>query len=48
MLSRARELLIVVGRLDLFAHSAGPHWHAVTDRFVREGWVVKAENWKEH
>lgn len=43
LLSRARELLIIVGRFDLFAHSAGPEWEAVAGRFLTEGRVVRAE-----
>lgn len=47
LLSRARELLVVVGRLDVFSMSAGPHWHAVTERLIRDGMVLRADEWRE-
>ncbi|CAI9413157.1 AAA domain-containing protein [Nocardioides sp. T2.26MG-1] len=45
LLSRARELLVIVGRFDLFAHHAGPQWEAIAERFMSDpqARVVKAE-----
>lgn len=47
LLSRARELLVVVGRLDVFSISAGPYWHAVTERVIRDDLVLRADDWRE-
>lgn len=43
LLSRAREMLVIVGRFDLFAHNAGPQWAAVAERFLADGRVIKVE-----
>ena len=44
LLSRAREVLIIVGRFDLFSNCAGPHWRDVTDRFQSDGLVLPADH----
>jgi hypothetical protein len=43
LLSRARELLVVVGRFEIYAHHAGPKWRQVTEHFRKHGSVVRAE-----
>ena len=43
LLSRAREVLVVVGRLDVYAHSAGPFWAKVAERFRDKGRIVRAD-----
>ncbi|MEO6086783.1 MAG: AAA domain-containing protein [Umezawaea sp.] len=42
LLSRARELLVVVGRWDVYASHAGPKWRAVAEHFRERGMVVRA------
>lgn len=42
LLSRSRELLVVVGRYDVYAHSAGPKWGAVAKQFLQTGLVLRA------
>lgn len=44
MLSRARDLLIVVGSFDIYAKHAGPHWEAVTREFSDLGTVLRVES----
>ncbi|MFF0151536.1 AAA domain-containing protein [Micromonospora sp. NPDC005203] len=43
LLSRARELLVLVGRWDVYAHHAGPKWREVAGHFRTHGSVVRAE-----
>jgi superfamily I DNA and/or RNA helicase len=45
MLSRARELLVLVGRIDLYENHAGPAWSSVVARFRRDGMIVTPEDW---
>lgn len=45
MLSRARELLVLVGRIELYEKHAGPAWKGVVARFRRDGIVVTPEDW---
>lgn len=47
LLSRARELLVIVGRMDVFASAAGPQWAAVVERFRRDGICIPAGEWGE-
>lgn len=47
LLSRARELLVIVGRMDIFASAAGPEWAAVVERFRRDGICIPADAWGE-
>lgn len=44
LLSRAREVLVIVGRLDVYAHHAGREWRAVVDRFYSDGLVIKVKD----
>lgn len=46
LLSRARELLVVVGRLDVYSMSAGPHWRAVTEKAIGLDAVLRADDWR--
>ncbi len=48
LLSRAREVIVIVGRFDLFSACAGPHWHEVTDRFQSDGIVLPADHVRGH
>ena len=43
MLSRARELLVVVGRWDIYASQAGTKWREVAEHFREHGEIVSAE-----
>lgn len=40
LLSRARELLVIVGRLEVYERHGGPHWATVVDTVRRCGRVV--------
>lgn len=44
LLSRARELLVVVGRFDIYAQHAGKSWSRVTEHFADHGTIVRAES----
>ena len=46
LLSRARELLVVVGRLEIYETAAGREWAAVAARFRRDGIVLPASQWE--
>jgi AAA domain/Protein kinase domain len=41
LLSRARDLLVVVGRIEVYEQHAGPHWATVVDTVRHRGKVVK-------
>jgi hypothetical protein len=41
LLSRARDLLVVVGRIEVYEHHAGTHWATVVETIRRRGRVVK-------
>jgi superfamily I DNA and/or RNA helicase len=41
LLSRARDLLVVVGRVEVYEQHAGPHWATVVETIRRRGHVVK-------
>lgn len=43
LLSRARELLVVVGRFEIYANHAGPKWRQVTEHFRNHGSVVRVK-----
>jgi AAA domain/Protein kinase domain len=43
LLSRARDLLVVVGRIEVYEQHAGPHWATVVDVIRRRGQVVKID-----
>ncbi|WP_330186238.1 AAA domain-containing protein [Dactylosporangium sp. AC04546] len=43
LLSRARELLVIVGRWDVYAHHAGPTWRKVAEHFRVHGRVVRSD-----
>jgi hypothetical protein len=43
LLSRARDLLVVVGRIEVYEHHAGEHWATVVDVIRRRGHVVKLD-----
>jgi hypothetical protein len=43
LLSRARELLVLVGRWEIYAKHAGPKWREVAEHFRRHGSIVRAE-----
>lgn len=43
MLSRARDLLVIVGRWEIYAEHAGPKWAAIAERFRQPGSYVRAE-----
>jgi hypothetical protein len=45
LLSRARELLVIVGRFDVYAKHAGPRWEEITTHFAKFGSVVSASEW---
>ena len=44
MLSRARELLVVVGRFQIYAEHAGKDWRKITDHFRQYGTIVPARD----
>lgn len=43
LLSRPRELLILVGRWEVYAKHAGPKWRQVAEHFRRHGSIIPAE-----
>ena len=43
MLSRARDLLVLVGRWEIYAKHAGPKWREVAEHFRDHGEIVSAE-----
>ena len=43
MLSRARDLLVLVGRWEIYAKHAGPKWREVAEHFREHGEIVPAE-----
>ena len=45
-LSRSRELLIVVGRFEVYANDAGPKWKEVAEHFQRANAVISADDWR--
>ena len=44
MLSRARDLLVVVGSFQMYADHAGPQWESVTRVFTEVGTVLPVES----
>ena len=46
LMSRARELLIVVGRLSLYEHHAGETWEEIVGYFRRSGTIVDGSQWR--
>lgn len=42
LLSRARELLVVVGRFEIYAQHAGTTWAQVAEHFDRHGTIIQA------
>ncbi|MGW7436567.1 AAA domain-containing protein [Streptomyces sp. NPDC054849] len=45
LMSRARQLLVMVGSLSHFAEHGGSDWRLVTDTVKRFGHVVRADEW---
>lgn len=44
LLSRARKLLVIVGRYEHFRHSGAENWHIVCEVIEKKGIVLKAED----
>jgi hypothetical protein len=45
LLSRAKRLLILVGRYEHFQENGGPTWRTVTEIVKKYGRVVGIEEW---
>lgn len=46
LLSRAKRLLVLVGRFEHFRDNGGPTWRLVTDVVERYGHVVPPSEWR--